>query len=356
LESELAQIEPYNAPLYSETGERLLGPADRVKMLETHYLSLIALYSESHPDVIRTKRELEALSQELQARNESTESNFEAKIVSLETQLEAAEAELQHQSERYAPEHPDIRALNASILALRDAIESSFREHGAKKAQQRSATQFGPQNKNADNPAYVQLKTRLEATLADIQALEKRRATLINRLSDFESRITSSPTVEKQYRALTRDYDTAVAKYQETKIKLAEAKMAESLETGKKGERFTLIEPPLVPEEPISPNRFMILVLSLILAVVGSGGLIILLDNIDDRINSPAEAETMTEIPVLATIPYIHTDQQLADQQRLIRITLVAVAGSLVSAMISLHLFIKPLDVVIAILMRRLGI
>ncbi len=356
LESELAQIEPYNAPLYSENGERLLSPADRLKVLETQYLSLAALYSDTHPDVIRAKREKEALSQELGAQNKLSDTAlFEEKIVGLETQLEAAEAELKHKSERYAPEHPDIRALTASIIALRDAIESTSIEQTTALVQQQS-NQSRVDSKNADNPAYVQIKTRLEATLADINALKKRRTDLLDRLTDLESRITSSPTVEKQYRVLTRDYETAVGKYQETKIKLAEAKMAESLETGKKGERFTLIEPPLVPEEPISPNRPMILVLSLVLALVGGGGLIMLLDNLDDRINSPTEVETLTDIPVLAAIPYIHTEQHILDRQRMLKITLAAGVGILVSAMISMHLFVKPLDVALAILMRRLGI
>ena len=42
-----------------------------------------------------------------------------------------------------------------------------------------------------------------------------------------------------------------------------EAQLAQNLETNRKGERFTLIEPPLPPEEPVSPNRLAVLIIGL---------------------------------------------------------------------------------------------
>jgi len=46
--------------------------------------------------------------------------------------------------------------------------------------------------------------------------------------------------------------------------------MAQSLESERKGERFTLIEPPLQPEEPVKPNRPAIAFVGIALAVGGA--------------------------------------------------------------------------------------
>ena len=50
------------------------------------------------------------------------------------------------------------------------------------------------------------------------------------------------------------------------------AQIAQNLETNRKGERFTLIEPPLPPEEPVSPNRLAVLIIGLILSAAIAAG------------------------------------------------------------------------------------
>ena len=52
-----------------------------------------------------------------------------------------------------------------------------------------------------------------------------------------------APQVEREYRSLARDYENAVTEYRETKAKQARADVAKQLESEKKGERFTLIDP-----------------------------------------------------------------------------------------------------------------
>ena len=46
-----------------------------------------------------------------------------------------------------------------------------------------------------------------------------------------------------------RDYDNTRLKYAEIRSKQSEAKTAQNLEADRKGERFTLIDPPLPPAD-----------------------------------------------------------------------------------------------------------
>lgn len=44
-------------------------------------------------------------------------------------------------------------------------------------------------------------------------------------------------------------------KYEEIRAKQMSARISENLEQENKAERFALLEPPLMPEKPIKPNR-----------------------------------------------------------------------------------------------------
>jgi succinoglycan biosynthesis transport protein ExoP len=53
LDSQLAQINP-TATLYSDnTGQRVMGAADQLKLLKSEYAKAVATYSDTHPDVVR---------------------------------------------------------------------------------------------------------------------------------------------------------------------------------------------------------------------------------------------------------------------------------------------------------------
>ena len=49
-------------------------------------------------------------------------------------------------------------------------------------------------------------------------------------------------------------------------------KLATQLEQEQKGERFTLIEPPMRPEDSVSPNRPLLFILAVILSVAAGVG------------------------------------------------------------------------------------
>ena len=84
-----------------------------------------------------------------------------------------------------------------------------------------------------------------------------------------------------------------------------EAKLAESLETESKGERFTVIDPPRLPEAPIKPNRFALLFLGVVLAVGSGLGSVALRQALDHGVYGPRALESITGSAPLAVIPYI---------------------------------------------------
>lgn len=336
LESELAQQKPVTL-LISETGQRILGPSDRLKVLESEFIPLAARYGANHPDVIAKKKEIESLRAQVGGTNAEIE---------LGLKLQKSQAELSMARQKYSADHPDVKRLNREVLELRKQLDSA-----------RTSTPVSvSSNSPPDNPAYIQLQARLEATNNDISSLERQRSSLREKLADLEQRITQSPEVEREYRMLTRDYENAHSKYQEVLAKKQEAELASNLESKQRGERFTLIEPPVIPEEPAKPNRLAIALLGAFLSVAGSIGGGALAETLDSRIYGRAGITRLLGVPPLAVIPKINTVKSRSQTKRRI---LLALAGSMIvatAALTLIHFTYSPLDVLFFRIMRFLGI
>jgi len=336
LESELVQQKPTSTTLISETGQRILGAADRLKVLESEFVPLSARYGASHPDVIAKRKEIESLKKELGISDDSSE---------MLVQLESLKSQRQTLRERYSPKHPDVIALNRQI----ESLESSLRNTP-------SPTAASSKREIPDNPVYIQLKARLDATQADIASMHAQKSALRTKLNDLETRMTEAPEVEREYRMLTRDYEIAQVKYQEVLAKRQEAELAGSLESNQRGERFTMIEPPVVPEEPSKPNRLAIGLLGVLLAIAGGVGSGAIAEAVDDRVYGRSGVATVLGVPPLAVVPNLMTSISLAKRRKtwLIIIGAIFLATALVGVII--HFFVSPLDVTYFRVMRKLGV
>jgi hypothetical protein len=135
-----------------------------------------------------------------------------------------------------------------------------------------------------------------------------------------------------------------------------EAKVAEGLEVQQKGERFSLIDPPSLPERPYKPNRLAIVMLGFILAVgagVGSGAAA---ESLDRSIRTSEQLASLTQHFPLAVIPFMPNEVDLSRVRRRRRISQVAGAGVVVTTLLLLHAFVVPLDVLWFTALRRFGV
>ncbi len=335
LEAQLAEINP-NAQVYSDTGQRVFSAEDRLKALKSQLASYKARYAAGHPDIVSTEREVEGLEKEVKS-GDGTADRLR--------QLSEAKAELASAREKYSGDHPDVIRLQHSVDRLEKAVAGDDASGMTK-----------IQSAHADNPVYIQVKGQLDALLVDRESQIKKRDGLHAKLEDYERRMARSPEVERQFRTMARDLDSAQFKYQEILSKTAEVQVSQNLETERKGEKFTMIEPPQPPEKPIRPNRILILAAGLFLSVALGVGAIAARESLDGSVRGPSDIRALLQVPALASIPIIVTSDDRARRRRFrlyswggtVSATPVAIAG--------LHFFIKPLDVVWSLLLRRFGV
>jgi uncharacterized protein involved in exopolysaccharide biosynthesis len=276
LESQLAQLEP-------NTGD---SPEGRLRALQMQYLKALAVYGPDHPDMINMRREIEIL--KAQVGNTDNSAGLEAQILQVQSDLAAAR-------EKYSEDHPDVVKLKKSLLMLNDELNKS-RASGDGVV----TSTFQP-----DNPAYVATKTQLEAVKTGLNSAKEKRDSLKAKLDAYENRITQMPRVEQEGMALRREYDNTVQKYHEIKQKLLEAQVSEQLEKDNKGERFSLMDSPIVPLEPYKPNRPRILLLGVALSFLAGLGFVSVMEYMDKTVRGSKGIVAILGSPPIATIPYI---------------------------------------------------
>lgn len=286
LEAQLAITNP-NKELFDDEGKRVQTGSERLQVLMAEYLKASSVYSPNHPDVIRLKREIEALDEGGSGSGE---------IANLVGQLTMMKSELFAARRRYSDRHPDV-------IRLRDSIARTERRLSALASRVQASRD--PLGVVGDNPAYVSLKTQLDTLLANLKAEQDKKVELKQRMTEYEKRLSRTPEVEKNYLALSRDYDNAKRKYQELKDKQLKARMAEKLEAEARGEKFALIQPATLPAQPQSPNRLAIAFLGGFIGLLGGVGFASFAEYRDDTIRGSRDVVAVFGAPPLATIPVI---------------------------------------------------
>ena len=343
LQAQLAQLKPDSA-VFDDTGERVFSTPDRLKMLRSELAADRATYGAAYPDIERLSREVAGL--------EATEKD-PTDINDLRRSLQDAQSKLAAAQKRYGPAYPDRVRLEREVKSYEQDLATAAKAAASKSA----STSSGPTIGDADNPAYVQIRAQLNATRDDLTATQAREAKLQADLDRYQHRVTETPRIQKQYQELTQDYEVSKATYENLRAKLADAEIGKNLEIDRKGERFTLIEPPLVPEEPASPNRPLIMILGAVLAVLLAIGIAALLEALDGTVRGRRDlASLVAGVPPLAIIPDIELEPSLGQ----IWIRRAIVTGVCLSVVIggalAVNFLYEPLDVLWFVLLRHLGL
>jgi succinoglycan biosynthesis transport protein ExoP len=288
---------------------------------------------EVERDYRSTKEEIRSLEVELAA------ARMGVSEASSSQTLPALKAELARLSSIYKESHPDIRRLKHTI----EAMEKSA-----------GTADSGAVSTDAPSLAVNRIQAKIASNNARLSSLAQQREMLQGKIAENESAMIKTPKVEQGLEVLKRDRDAAQKKYEELRNKQMNAQMAQNLESENKSERFTLLEPPVLPEKPFQPNRVKILLVGFLLAVASSGGAIMALESIDKRIRG---AEALTHVlgyRPLVVIPYIPIKEEGERRERQRKLAIKIVVGVVIAAVVALHFLYMPLDALFMKILARL--
>lgn len=207
-------------------------------------------------------------------------SDWRTELANLKAQLAAAE-------QKYTPDHPDVKRLRRAVAEM--AARGSPNEAGA----------------TPDNPEYLRVKSALAAARRESVALRDQLARTRGEMVSTQTHLAMTPTVERQYLELQRDYDSARAQFSDLQDKLHRADVARTLETEQQGERYTLIRNASMPRTPASPNRIGLILMGIVLGGGLAVGVAALAESSDQTVRSYHDVRVVTAVPMLGAIPIL---------------------------------------------------
>lgn len=296
-------------------------PASALEIARAELATARARYAPNHPDVLRLEREVRSL-QQVAGGGGGTDA--------LLAEQAALQSELAALRQRYTPSHPDVVRVERQLASVRQALAQSPASSGGGAVR---------------SPAYVQLSAQLNAVQSQLSAVELRRSEARAEVERLRQTVARAPAVNQDYERLRRALDEAVATREDLVVKEAAAQLSQSLETGAGGERLSLIEPPVFPEQPVRPNRRLIMALGLVIGLGSGLGAAALAELLDRSVRSARQLAGLIGEKPLVMIPVIVTGRQLTRRWMLRFGMLAVLLAMVVGALAVVHRSYVPLDV-----------
>jgi polysaccharide chain length determinant protein (PEP-CTERM system associated) len=297
-------------------------------------------------DLRENQREYSATQAELRSLDISIESakagvglNMPQGQSSGPSDLERLKLDLANQSAIYNDDHPSIRALKRKI----EALEKNSTSAGSTSGKPATAQSF----------MVAKLQAQIDTANARLKSLENEESSIRSKINQTEGRVLQSSQTEGVLGTLLRDYDAAKAAYTEIKVKQDNSKIEKNIEMENKGERFVLIEAPLLPERPIKPNRLLIIFAGFFGAIASAIALAVLMEALDKRVRGVESLAAIMKLQPLTAIPYIYTEAELERNKNIVSYTLLSILTIIVVLLSLVHLFIMPLNILTTQILAR---
>ncbi len=220
----------------------------------------------------------------------------------LETQLTTLQGQLLQLQSRYTDDYPDVIKAKADVAE----VEKKLKQVNAASA----ATASSDDKASAAEPAEIrQLRLQIHQyqNVIDQATIDQKR--LQGQIGVYQSRTSMSPSVEEQYKLLTRDNDNAQAFYKELLAKKSSAALGTSMENQQQGEQMHIISPAGVPDAPTFPNRPLLAAGGLGVGLALGMMLALFLEFNDRSIRTEKDAASVMDLPLLISVPWLSEDE-----------------------------------------------
>ncbi len=171
------------------------------------------------------------------------------------------------------------------------------------------------------HPEVIRVKAEIESTQEQVRQLQRAEE------EDKGANGKSTKDLERDQEAYKKIYESLVAS-------LGKSQVSAQVEVQDKADTFNILEPAVLPVEPVSRPRWQVILLGLLGGVAGGAGMVIVLEMLDRSIKSVSTIRELG-IPVIAVIPQIETAAMAASKKRK-DIALYGMAGMYVAAVVAL--------------------
>lgn len=206
----------------------------------------------------------------------STAVDRDPNVVAAEQALTAAQA-------TYSDTHPDVQIARKRLEIARSAAS-------------------GLSNRNINTAVRQQIATNNAA----IASLGRQRASEESRVNTLAAAQAKGPAVLQEVQSLQAKADVLRTNLARVSTNLLNARSLAKLSDDQRGERLTLIEPPVTPDHPTKPNRPLMILGGILGGLAAGFALVMLVELIQRPIRSAGQLTNVLGEPPLAVVPVLN--------------------------------------------------
>ncbi len=183
-------------------------------------------------------------------------------VPEIDSRIEPLRRNLDGLMQRFTEQHPDVANTKRQIKEL----ETQKAEILAARA--KAAKAMGSQPTQSRNPVYQQLKVALAEAEGTVASLRARVTEYEARFARLKESAKTIPQMEAEFAQLNRDYDVNRKNYEGLVSRREVAEISGEMEAVS-GAEFRLIDPPRVSPRPVAPDRMLLLLGAFLVALAG---------------------------------------------------------------------------------------
>lgn len=239
-----------------------------------------------------------------------------------------------------SPTNPKIPPLRAQIAALEKVVNAQLAG---------GALDAAGQQLSAMDIQIADLEGQLKFN-ADV------RAQIDAEQEDLRISIEATPGNAIRLDTLNRDYAALRAQYDQAVSNKSRAETGDTIEALSKGQRISVIEQAVTPQEPDRPNR-----LAIAAGGVGGGfaaglGLVLLLELLNSAIRRPVDLTARLGITPFGTLPLLRSRAQIRRRRLVVAGAFAVVMVALPAGLWVVHTQVTPLDLLWNRVLDRVGL
>ena len=272
-----SELQNYRQRYMGELPEQLDG---NLKMLETFRIQL----EERKERLRNERNRLVAADNEIEQLKISMERTKPAQALRVRdsdtpivTKLDELREELKTLLSMYTDQHPNVIRMKSRIKAMENEPPEKPKE------KTENTPPPIPTDNSSARLLAERVRQRAMIT-SSIGSMQEDINKIDRQIKDYQQRIERTPKREEEMLALRRDYQNIQDTYRSLLSRKLEADMAVNMERKKKGEQFKVIDYAKVPEKPISPNLKRVFLLALVAGLSTGLALIFISDTLDDTV------------------------------------------------------------------------
>lgn len=224
-------------------------------------------------------------------------------VPQIDSRLATLRAELDTLTRRFTDEHPDVIATRRNI----ESLETQRREEVAS-MRRAAATANSPAVSGVDrNPVFQQLKVSLAETEANVASLRAKLASYEAQYAQLKAAARLVPQVEAEYTQLNRDYEIQKRVYETLLARKQSATIGEGVQDFG-GTQFRVIDPPRVGPDPVPPTRKTALGLAFAVALGAGVVAAFLASQILATFHDARSLREVTKRPILGMVTMLQTE------------------------------------------------